>query len=36
VLAQAEPRIAPPLGAIAEAVSKLVESVAGIRQQSLA
>ncbi|MFP3251570.1 MAG: hypothetical protein RXO32_07605 [Thermoproteus sp.] len=36
VLAQAEPRIAPPLGAIAEAVSKLAESVAGIGQQSLA
>jgi hypothetical protein len=32
VLAQAEPRLAPPLEAIAKAVSKLAESVAGIRQ----
>jgi hypothetical protein len=33
VLAQAEPRLAPPLEAIARAVSKLVESAAAVRPQ---
>jgi len=33
VLAQAEPRLAPPLEAIARAVSKLVESAAAVGPQ---